>query len=510
MKKYIYAGFLFTFSLLSSFEEREGVLTSLLATLRPHLDARQKELDDLLYLNEPTHEYMDALCKCLAQIVEEKCEVFEPHELRKILKELKYLYIDTSANKVTQEEDVVSYRKRKCKKFCKLLVKCLAVSADAAIGGDLAVGGDVAIAGDLAVAGTINGVPFPESFVTDPARVSLDNAAARFDGTSGLIIQNSSVIIPDFSSTIQPVAGITVDDGTTANISLALSAKGEGAIIGDIPDGTALGGNARGDNATDFQTERSAATQVASGMNSGILSGFDNTASGPNSVVVGGGSNVASGNESFVGGGDGNIASGFRSTIPGGDTNVASGSRSFAAGTQAQAANTGSFVWCDSTGLALAQASSATNQWTVRASGGSRFFSNSTSTTGVTLAAGGSAWVAVSDRNVKENFTPVNTQEVLEKVVNMPITQWNLQSQDPSIKHMGPVAQDFAVFGLGEDPLGINTQDADGVLFASVQGLYKVMHMKLDEIKQEYGSQLEESKKRIATLEGIVRKLQNK
>jgi hypothetical protein len=40
---------------------------------------------------------------------------------------------------------------------------------------------------------------------------------------------------------------------------------------------------------------------------------------------------------------------------------------------------------------------------------------------------GGNAWSATSDRNVKENFPPVDPRAVLEKMVEMPITEWNLQ-----------------------------------------------------------------------------------
>jgi hypothetical protein len=55
----------------------------------------------------------------------------------------------------------------------------------------------------------------------------------------------------------------------------------------DIPDGTINGGNCRGNQAIDLQSERRQANQVASGNNSAILVGQNNTASGPGSVVLG-------------------------------------------------------------------------------------------------------------------------------------------------------------------------------------------------------------------------------
>lgn len=74
------------------------------------------------------------------------------------------------------------------------------------------------------------------------------------------------------------------------------------AITAQVPDSAATGGNARGANAVDLQTTRGAATNVASGTNSGVLSGNSNTASATGAVVPGGTSNTASGNNSFAGG----------------------------------------------------------------------------------------------------------------------------------------------------------------------------------------------------------------
>jgi hypothetical protein len=49
----------------------------------------------------------------------------------------------------------------------------------------------------------------------------------------------------------------------------------------------------------------------------------------------------------------------------------------------------------------------------------------------------------------------------------MPIQRWNMKSQDASIRHIGPMAQDFhAAFAVGEDNRHINSVDADGVALA--------------------------------------------
>ena len=56
---------------------------------------------------------------------------------------------------------------------------------------------------------------------------------------------------------------------------------------------------------------------------------------------------------------------------------------------------------------------------------------------------------------------------------------WNLKSQDPAIRHIGPMAQDFyAAFNVGEDDKHINSVDADGVALAAIQGLNREAWMK--------------------------------
>ena len=111
---------------------------------------------------------------------------------------------------------------------------------------------------------------------------------------------------------------------------------------------------------------------------------------------------------------------------------------------------------------------------TMLSPGGTTIYSNLARSAGVTLGAGGGAWATISDRNLKENITPINTIDVLTKVAAMPLSTWNYKSQDESIRHMGPMAQDlYAAFGLGADDKHINTIDADGIALAAIQGLYQ-------------------------------------
>ena len=100
------------------------------------------------------------------------------------------------------------------------------------------------------------------------------------------------------------------------------------------------------------------------------------------------------------------------------------------------------------------------NTFTVRAAGGTAFFSSGDQTTGVLLPAGGGAWVNLSDRNVKENFEKVDSREILERLATIPIETWNYKAQDDVIRHIGPMAQDFhAAFAVGGDDKHISTID---------------------------------------------------
>jgi hypothetical protein len=77
-----------------------------------------------------------------------------------------------------------------------------------------------------------------------------------------------------------------------------------------------------------------------------------------------------------------------------------------------------------------------------------------------------------SDRNKKENFAEVDARQILEKVANLPIQQWNYIADDSKVPHIGPMAQDFyAAFNIGADDKHIATVDADGVALAAIKAL---------------------------------------
>lgn len=129
-------------------------------------------------------------------------------------------------------------------------------------------------------------------------------------------------------------------DAVSTNADAVIQPKGSGAFLAQLPDSTATGGNKRGTYAVDFQRDRTANTQVASGSYATIVNGYRNIASGNWSTVVNGTINTASGSSSFIGGGDNNTASGNNSAIVGGNGNTA-GLYSFVGGGQSNSCNFG-------------------------------------------------------------------------------------------------------------------------------------------------------------------------
>jgi len=240
-----------------------------------------------------------------------------------------------------------------------------------------------------------------------------------------------------------------------------------------------------------------------------VAGGYSNLASGGYATVGGGGENTASGENATVGGGGANTASGWYATVPGGCLSQAKGDYSFAAGRRAVADGQGSFVWGDSNNFDLH--AWGANQFVVRATGGfwmiSGIDASGLTTSGARLPAGSGSWGQLCDRNAKANCAPVHPRAVLEKVAALPISTWNYIAQDPSIRHVGPMAQDFyAAFGLGEDDKHIATVDADGVALAAIQGLHEILREKDAEIA-EIKKQNAELQERLSALENLVQKV---
>ena len=235
---------------------------------------------------------------------------------------------------------------------------------------------------------------------------------------------------------------------------------------------TAMGNNtvASGTNATamGFNT-------IASDLSSTAIGSYT-TASGNTSTAMG--SNTIANNTASTAMGNRTVASGIYSTAMGTNT-TASGNFSTAMGTNVSTnSKNGAFIIGDQFGTG--SSSSADNEMTMGFSGGFRLYSNSGATTGAFLPANGNAWVSVSDVNRKENFEPLNGEDVLQKFSKIEFTSWNYKQQDPKVyRHYGIMAQDFYK-AFGHDQFGtvgndttVNPIDMMGIDMTAIQALEK-------------------------------------
>jgi hypothetical protein len=395
------------------------------------------------------------------------------------------------------------------------------------------------------------------------------NVASQFGFIGGGLWNHTAGQFDSVMGGIQNAAsgGNSVVGGGAANIASGVDAivaggyantsSGTYSTVGGGDSNTSSDNNATvaggsTNRATDFYaTIGGGRNNWVNGQYSTIGGGSDNTISADNSVISGGHTNLISSVFAAIGGGSGNTSSGTFSTVPGGLNNTAAGSVSFAAGNRAKANNSGTFVWSDAQNADFA--STSTNQFLVRASGGVGIGTNNPSGQ-LHVASSNSSpqlWITQntptdyarlrmkvatnqfwemdvapgatpelqfwnsglrmridfngnvfatafnppSDRNAKENFQSVNPLDVLEKVTALPITRWNF-TNDTATTHLGPMAQDFyAAFDVGIDDKHIATVDADGVALAAIQGLNRKLTEELkrrDAANAEMKQQIDE------------------
>ena len=137
--------------------------------------------------------------------------------------------------------------------------------------------------------------------------------------------------------------------------------------------------------------------------------------------------------------------------------------------------------------------------------------------TAVTVIEGQVAFTASSDKTKKENFQPVDGEEVLGKIRGFELSSWNFIGHDPKeFRHYGPMAQDFFA-AFGHDGVGqigtettINSGDLAGIFMIAVQALEK----RTAELKQKEAqiavleSKVEELKAKQAYFETVAARLE--
>ena len=84
------------------------------------------------------------------------------------------------------------------------------------------------------------------------------------------------------------------------------------------------------------------------------------------------------------------------------------------------------------------------------------------------------------DENRKENFEPLNGDDILQKIKSIKFSSWNYKTQNPKVqRHYGIMAQDF-FHAFGRDKYGaigndttVNPIDMIGIDMAAIQALEK-------------------------------------
>ena len=147
-------------------------------------------------------------------------------------------------------------------------------------------------------------------------------AQTEFGSTLNTYVPTTSAIV--YGTPTLSFSGVSTI-GLESNGALYLQPAGTGALQAQATTSTTAGGNARGANAVDWQTSRNSAAQVASGIQSIISGGGNNTSNNAASTVAGGAGNTASNAYAAILGGISNTASGYGSIAVGGYANTAAG-----------------------------------------------------------------------------------------------------------------------------------------------------------------------------------------
>ena len=251
------------------------------------------------------------------------------------------------------------------------------------------VGGSSANAVDSGAVGATIGGGGAVSYVGQAYSNRVSAAFGVIGGGGRNTIQpnaSSSTIAGGLINTIQSSATSGSIGGGYANTlqTNAVYATIAGGISNTVQTGSrsaAVGGGESNTVAGVYNTIAGGRLNSALGTGNTVSGGSNNVANGSYTTISGGEHNTVSGDYGTVVGGVGNIA-GYSGTVVGGRLNTAMGNSAVAMGNLAAANHTGSFVYSDNIGTPFA--STAVNQFSIRAGGGVRLDDNTSMSFGAT------------------------------------------------------------------------------------------------------------------------------
>ncbi len=279
------------------------------------------------------------------------------------------------------------------------------------------------------------------------------------------------------------------------------------------------GTEATGDNAVAIGSNTLASGDYAVAMgslteatlNAALATGYLTKSNGQASTAMG--NETTADGDASTALGNLTVASG-NASLATGHTTVASGLGSTAMGVLASTnSQPGSFVIGDASTYGAGDAvvlNSAANQMMMRFAGGYMFYSNSATSVGVSLPAGGSSWASISDSTKKENFLPANGEYFLGSLSKLKLGSWNYKGQSPEqYRHYGPMAQEI-YHHFGND--GIGTIGNDTTLAAAdIDGIVMICLKALEQRTaqlQAKTAELDEAMRRLSAVEERMVKLE--
>jgi hypothetical protein len=127
----------------------------------------------------------------------------------------------------------------------------------------------------------------------------------------------------------------------------------------------------------------------------------------------------------------------------------------------------------------------------------------------------GDVWInngtvmVTSYRASKENFRELDSEELLQRIAELPLSDWNYKKDADTVRHIGPVSEDFfEVFGYGEDDQHISPNDLAGVNTAAIQGLYQRLLEKDSQLIQQQ-QKIRRQNQEIINQETRIERLEN-
>lgn len=332
-------------------------------------------------------------------------------------------------------------------------------------------------------------------------------------GTFAMVLGSNNQSSGNYSTVAGGASNQALNQYTAVGGGLSNSAVGSHAVVSGGQSNLAndqwsyVGGGSLNHADRLAATVSGGYADTASGIYSFVGGGQSNRADGSRASVAGGQGNKAFGGSSAIGGGLDNYTSGKYSVIPGGRNCHVLGDYGFAVGRNARANHISSFVLSANYALFDSDtvATGRDEQIVMRADGGI-YITNQSETapddltrlintsTGAYLSSSG-VWTNASDSSLKENFTEVDGEEILARLLDLDIKAWNYRSA-PDARHIGPTAQEFSrAFGLGADDRSISTIDPAGVALVAIQELHKKTK-EIDDLKAQ-----------VADLQKIVKEL---